>query len=74
MKPFGIKLGKVKASQFAKRVRELTEDLPTLALGLEALLTARERLSEEIELLERQILALAAHDTACRRLMTMKGQ
>lgn len=71
LKPFGIKLGHVKASAFDQRVRELTQDLPVLALSLETLLAIRAKLSEQIAKLDHQLLALAKQDPACRRLMTI---
>jgi transposase len=73
LKPFGIRLGKVKASAFDCRVRELAADHPTLLAALDALLTIRLRLIDEIELLDRNILTLTKNDTACRRLMTIPG-
>ena len=71
LKPFGIRLGKVKASDFERRVLELAADFPHLRAGLDSLLTIRARLSEEIELLDDRLLALAKEDAVCRSLMTL---
>jgi transposase len=73
LKPFGIRLGRVRASAFEARVRELAAPLPILGAALEALLTIRARLGEQIAQLDRRLLALARDDAVCRRLMTIPG-
>ena len=54
-------------------VRELAADHPILLAALDALLTIRLRLIDEIELLDRQLVTMTQHDSACRRLMTIPG-
>lgn len=73
LKPFGIRLGKVKASAFDQRVRELAADHPILLAALDALLTVRLRVLDEIEILDRHLLALTEPDPVCRRMMTIPG-
>ena len=73
LKPFGIRLGKVKAGDFDRRVRELAEPWPLLLEALDSLLTVRLRVIDEIELLDRRLLALTENDVACRRLMSIPG-
>ena len=71
LKPFGIKLVKVKAADFEQQVLELTEDYSHLRAGLDSLLTIRARLIEEIDLLNDRLLALAKEDAVCRSLMSI---
>lgn len=73
LKPFGIVLGKIAAGRLDQRVRLLVEERPTLLAALDPLLTIRAQLIEQIELLDRRLLAMAREDEVCHRLMTIPG-
>jgi transposase len=73
LKPFGILTGKLGASRFDARIRELAAGRPLLLAALDPLLTIRLRILDEIELLDGQLLGLAKEGATCRRLMTIPG-
>ena len=56
---------------FQDEVKFYSEPTNPFAMGLNALLTARDRIEEEIEALDRQLMSLAKEDDTCRRLMTI---
>jgi transposase len=73
LKTFGKLVGKVSERGFAARVHELAADEPGLEEAVSALLAVRERLEQQIEVLETRILSFAKRSDPCRRLMTIPG-
>jgi transposase len=57
----------------SKRLKELVEKLPDLAVLVEPLLLVRRVLREQIIILHRRLLATVRGDEVCRRLMTIPG-
>jgi transposase len=73
LRNFGLKVGMVGAVKFERRIRELVESLPDLAILVEPLLIVRRVLREQITVLHRRLLAIVRDDEVCRRLMTVPG-
>ena len=73
LKNFGLFVGKVWNGAFESRVRELTVGTIGLESVIEAQLTVWRCVCEQIEALDRQILAYVRGDQVCRRLMTAPG-
>jgi transposase len=73
LRNFGLKVGMVGAAKFEARIRELTENLPDLAILVEPLLVVRRVLRQQLGILHRRLLAIARDDEVCRRLMTVPG-
>src|SRR5918993_2888700 len=73
LKTFGKVVGKVGERGFAARVRELAAGEAGLEEAVSALLAVRERLEQQIEVLEARILGFAKRSDPCRRLMTIPG-
>ena len=73
LRNFGLKVGMVGAVKFERRIRELVESLPDLAILVEPLLIVRRVLREQITVLHRRLLAIVGDDEVCRRLMTVPG-
>jgi transposase len=63
----------VGAVKFERRIRELVESLPDLAILVEPLLIVRRVLREQLAVLHRRLLAIVRDDEVCRRLMTVPG-
>lgn len=72
-KTFGLIVGKTSGGAFEKRVRELTKGHIGLESIMESLLSVWHCTCEQIQVLDRQILAHARADEVCRRLMTAPG-
>lgn len=73
LKTFGLIVGKTSGGAFEKRVRELTTGHIGLESIMESLLSVWRCTCEQIQVLDRQILAYARADEVCRRLMTAPG-
>jgi transposase len=73
LRPFGLKVGRVGASAFAARVRELVEGNPRLQLCMDALLKGRTTMLAQLAALHRELLRVTANDELCRRFMTIPG-
>ncbi len=73
LRGFGLKMGEVRRSRFAERVRELVAGHAMLERLSEPMLRARETLRTEYGRLHREILAIVKPDAVCRRLMTVPG-
>jgi transposase len=73
LRNFGLKVGMVGAVKFERRIRELVESLPDLAILVEPLLIVRRVLRDQITVLHRRLLAIVRDDEVCRRLMTVPG-
>lgn len=73
LKVFGIRVGPTTRLNFSKRVRELVEDRAALAEIMAPLLTARDTLMEQMQVLHRKLMGRVRSDTVCRRLMTAPG-
>lgn len=73
LRPHGLRVGRVSASGFEARVRELVADRPRLVLCMEALLRARETLRREMARLHAELLRVVKNDELCRRFMTIPG-
>lgn len=69
LRPFGLKVGHVGASVFARRVRELIADRPRLAMCMDALLAAREVLRTQLAALHNALLRTVKNDELCVRFM-----
>src|SRR5262245_42775336 len=69
LRNFGLKVGMVGTVKFEARIKELVENLPELVVLVEPLLVVR-RISEQIGVLHRRLLAIVRDDAVCRRLMT----
>jgi len=73
LRNFGLKVGMVGAVKFERRIRELVESVPDLAILVEPLLIVRRVLREQVTVLHRRLLAIVRDDEVCRRLMTVPG-
>jgi len=73
LRPFGLKVGRVSASGFAARVRELVTGNQRLELCMDALLEGRAVMMERLSVLHREVLRVTANDELCRRFMTIPG-
>lgn len=73
LRNFGLKVGIVGTVGFDARIRELVEDMADVAIIIEPLLTARQKLRETFMALHRQLLMVVRDDEVCRRLMTIPG-
>ncbi|GEP61005.1 transposase [Reyranella soli] len=73
LKAFNLKVGKVSAGLFEKRVQELVADKADIAAVIETLLQARAELVRRVEALHRMVLSLTKRDPVCRLLMTVPG-
>lgn len=73
LKPFGVIVGPGGGQGFAARVRDRAAGVPALKPVVEAVLTAWQGVSEQIAVLDRQVLAATRADSAVRHLMTVPG-
>ncbi len=73
LRGFGLKMGEVRRSRFAERVRELVAGHAMLERLSEPMLRARQTLRTEYGRLHREMLAIVKPDAVCRRLMTVPG-
>lgn len=73
LRPFGLKVGRVSASGFEARIRELVEGSPRLELCMDALLQGRAAMMTQLAAMHRELLRVTAGDELCRRFMTIPG-
>jgi transposase len=73
LRGFGLKVGKVTATSFAERVKELVSGHPNLEVIAESLLAVREILLREFRNYEKRVRTIARHDARTRLLMTTTG-
>lgn len=73
LRGFGLKLGRVWTGSFDRRVREMLVDHPALAELIDPLLTVREALCEQINVLHKKATTLARQDPVCQLLTTIPG-
>jgi transposase len=73
LRGFGLKVGTIGKGGFATRIRELAAGHAMLETVVEPMLRARQALRAEVDVLHRQVLALARADAIVRRLMTVPG-
>ena len=73
LKVFGIRVGQVSRLSFSRRVRELVEDRGAIAGIIAPLLTVRDTLMEQMQVLHRKLMKQVRGDKVCRQLMTAPG-
>lgn len=73
LKVYGLVVGKAYGRVFTEKVRDLLTAVPALGPAIEPLLDLRDRLGVHIDDLDRQMMAWAREDEACRRSMTIPG-
>jgi len=73
LRGFGLKVGATTPRTFEGRIRELVRGHPTLLTVMEALLTARAALGEQLQRLEKRVRSLARDDQRARLLMSAPG-
>jgi transposase len=73
LKVFGIRVGQTTRLNFSRRVRELVEDRGAIAEIIAPLLTVRDTLMEQMQVLHRKLMNQVRADKVCRQLMTAPG-
>jgi transposase len=73
LKVFGIRVGQTSRLNFSRRVRELVEDRAAIAEIIAPLLTVRDTLMEQMQVLHRKLMKQVRSDKVCRQLMTAPG-
>ena len=73
LKAFGLKVGKVRPSEFEPRVRELVDGDPVLGAAVEAVLKTRREVMDRLADLDKLVLDAVKADPVCRLLMTVPG-
>jgi transposase len=73
LKTFGLVIARGSGGLFAVRVREQIDGNDVLVAIVEPLLVVWHAIREQVQMLDRQILARARADAAARRLMTIPG-
>jgi transposase len=73
LRPFGLKVGRVSATGFEGRIRELVDGSPQLELCMDALLKGRAAMMLQLAVMHRELLRVTAGDELCRRFMTIPG-
>ena len=73
LKVFGIRVGQTSRLNFSKRVRELVEDRAAIAEVIGSLLTVRDTLMDQTQVLHRKLMSVVRADDVCRQLMTAPG-
>jgi transposase len=73
LRNFGLKMGQVTRRKWAARARELAAGNESLELAINALLSARDVLLDQLRRLDRKILDAAKADPVVRMLMTAPG-
>ena len=73
LRGFGLKVGRTTPKRFAGRVKELVAGHATLEVIAQALLSARDVLSCELNGLEKRVRRIARSDTRARLLMSTPG-
>jgi transposase len=73
LKVFGIRVGQTSRLNFSRRVRELVEDRGAIAEIITPLLTVRDTLMEQLQVLHRKLMNQVRSDKVCRQLMTAPG-
>ncbi len=69
----GLKLGRPSCAAFARRVRELAGDDPTVRPIVEPLLAVLATMLGQLARLTKQALAITRREEVCRRLMSVPG-
>jgi transposase len=73
VKPFGLVLPHTTPRRLTARIAAWLDDVPAMRPAILALLTARSRVADELERLDRLLVRQAAADPVCRRLATIPG-
>jgi transposase len=73
LRNFGLKVGVVSTIGYEARIRDLVKSFPKLAAIVEALLTVRRVMRQQLATLHKMLLDTVRHDPVCRRLMTTPG-
>jgi len=73
VKPLGLVLPRTTPRRLEARVQAWLDEVPALRPAIMALLTARSRVADELERLDRLLVRQAAADPVCRRLTTIPG-
>lgn len=73
LRGFGLKVGKTTVRSFAGRIRELVTDHPSLQPIGEALLSVRDVLLRELNVLEKRVLKMARASADAKLLMSIPG-
>ena len=72
-KPLGLVLPRTTPRRLVAGVQAWLDEMPALRPAIMALLTARSRVADELERLDRLLVRQAAADPACRRPTTIPG-
>jgi transposase len=73
LKAFGLKVGKVGAAGFERRVIELTQDRPRLDAMVRPMLAARAALQLHYGALDEMVLKAVKSSAICRKLLSVPG-
>ena len=73
LRPFGLKVGRVTAKDFGRRVRDPVSGNPRLEVCIRALLDGRAAMMARLSVLHKELLRVTANDELCRRFMTIPG-
>ena len=73
LRNFGLKVGKVSRAQYDTRLRELAAGNVIFEAATEAILRARDALKQELDALEKRLIAVCKADPVCELIMTMPG-
>ena len=71
LRNFGLKVAVVGGSRYEARIRELVADFPRLAAIVEALLSVRRVMRQQLTVLHKMLLDMVRGDPVCR--MTVPG-
>jgi transposase len=73
LRGFGLRVPILLRRRWSEAIRTLVADHPSLPAIFEPMLRARDVLSEQLAVLDRQVRDAARDDQVCRRLMTVPG-
>lgn len=73
LRPFCLKVGRVSASGFDARVRDMVRGNPQLEFCIGSLLDGRAAMMGRLSVLHKELLRVTANDELCRRFMTIPG-
>lgn len=73
LKVFGIRVGQTTRLNFSRRVLELVEGRAAIVEVIGPLLTVRDTLMDQMQVLHRKLMRLVRTDKVCRQLMTVPG-
>ena len=73
VKPLGLVLPRTTPRRLVARVQAWLDEVPAMRPAILALLTARSRVADELERLDRLLVRQAGADPVCRRLATIPG-